>query len=245
MKRVLSVILILFFSSGVVSAGEKIAIDNRDIQEYRGKIGKWVLIDSKNTITYYTNEFSSSLSEVFKLNNLSNSRDAIGDYAFVPFSEKYLGRLEASGISRNVIETASDEFIWPLDDVDKITSVFGLRGGKFHEGLDIPAPSGIPIRAAMEGRVLFAGYYTGHGKSVEIEHRNNFVTRYSHNSVNLVKKGDFVKKGQIIGFVGSSGNSTGNHLHFEVRCNCVPLDPLDFLPLNKDLQVIHTIKNWK
>ena len=80
---------------------------------------------------------------------------------------------------------------------------------------------------------------------VDIQHRNGLITRYGHQTAVLVKKGEFVKKGQIIGLVGSTGRSTGNHVHFEILCNTIPLDPLDFLPDSSKIQIVHQLKNWK
>jgi murein DD-endopeptidase MepM/ murein hydrolase activator NlpD len=93
--------------------------------------------------------------------------------------------------------------------------------------------------------VLSTVYAGGYGLTVEIEHRNNYTTKYAHLSVMFVKKGEFVKKGQLIALVGTTGNSTGPHLHFEIRSNDIPLDPLDFLPRRDSIKILHTLKNWK
>ncbi len=98
-----------------------------------------------------------------------------------------------------------------------------------HEGLDFAAPHGAPIYAASGGVVSAAGYQAGYGKTIEIEHGNGLMTRYAHASSLGVKAGDLVEKGQEIGKVGSTGRSTGPHLHFEVRMAGHPLDPKLFL----------------
>lgn len=98
-----------------------------------------------------------------------------------------------------------------------------------HEGLDFSAPRGTPIYASSGGLVTFAAYKRGYGNMVEISHGNDLVTRYAHADQLLVKPGDFVEKGQEIAKVGSTGNSTGPHLHFEVRIGDHPLDPTLFL----------------
>ena len=148
-------------------------------------------------------------------------------------------------MTRKTASSEADQFIWPLGDVAQITSVLGFRGREFHTGIDIPAPKGEPVLAAMEGQVVFDGYSGGYGNLIQIQHRNGFITRYGHNSALLVKKGDFVKKGQIVALAGSTGRSTGNHVHFEILCNTIPLDPLDFLPDSSKVQVVHRLKNWK
>ncbi|NJM31960.1 MAG: M23 family metallopeptidase [Limnobacter sp.] len=121
----------------------------------------------------------------------------------------------------------------PLDEAISV-SRFGTRIDPFtgrrsrHEGIDFIAPTGTPILAAAAGVVVSAGYHAGYGNMVDIEHSNNTVTRYGHASRLLVKKGDMVRLGQKIALVGSTGRSTGPHLHFEVRVNDVPQNPKNF-----------------
>ncbi len=100
------------------------------------------------------------------------------------------------------------------------------------------------IVAVMDGRVLSTRYDGGFGRTICMEHRDNFFTRYAHCDVILVKDGDFIRKGQLIGLVGSTGTSTGNHLHFEIRYNDIPLNPLDFLPYKENLRHMHKFRNW-
>lgn len=125
--------------------------------------------------------------------------------------------------------------IWPAKGV--ITSPFGGRtdpvygGGAFHEGLDIANDEGTPIAATAAGTVTFAGVAGGYGNMVEIDHGNGFVTRYGHNSALLVREGDKVLQGQTISLMGSTGKSTGSHVHYEVRVNGTPTDPVLFLPI--------------
>ncbi|MFQ5483330.1 MAG: LysM peptidoglycan-binding domain-containing M23 family metallopeptidase [Nitrospinaceae bacterium] len=119
--------------------------------------------------------------------------------------------------------------IWPLRG--RLTSPFGRRWGRNHEGIDIGAKAGTPIRAAAAGEIKFSGWGpTGYGKMIIIKHPNKLTTVYAHNSRNLVHPGRRVARGQVIGLVGSTGRSTGPHLHFEVRNHTKPKDPLKFLP---------------
>jgi murein DD-endopeptidase MepM/ murein hydrolase activator NlpD len=112
-----------------------------------------------------------------------------------------------------------------------VSSNFGMRhdpihGRKtFHTGVDIAAPAGAEIKAASGGKVIFSGTVSGHGKMVEISHGAGMVTRYAHNAANLVAVGEQVKTGQAIALVGSTGRTTGAHLHFEVRQDGKPVDP--------------------
>ena len=125
-------------------------------------------------------------------------------------------------------------FRWPISG--RITSYFGGRsspggiGSTNHQGIDIAGSYGIPVYAADGGTVTYAGWMGGYGYLVEINHGNGYVTRYGHNSSLTVSVGQHVYKGQQIARVGSTGNSTGNHCHFEVRYNGVARNPLNYLP---------------
>ena len=125
-------------------------------------------------------------------------------------------------------------FRWPTSG--RITSYFGGRsspggiGSTNHKGIDIAGSYGTPIYAADGGTVTYAGWMGGYGYLVQISHGNGYVTYYGHNSSLLVSVGDHVYKGQQIARMGSTGNSTGNHCHFEVRYNGVDKNPLNYLP---------------
>lgn len=120
------------------------------------------------------------------------------------------------------------QFIRPLDG--RKTSGFGPRWGRMHYGLDIAAPTGTPVRAAAAGRVVHSGPLGGYGLLVVIDHAGGVETRYAHHSSLLVREGEWVRQGQVIARVGSTGNSTGPHLHFEVIINGEHQDPELWLP---------------
>ncbi|MEE8483155.1 MAG: LysM peptidoglycan-binding domain-containing M23 family metallopeptidase [Nitrospinota bacterium] len=121
------------------------------------------------------------------------------------------------------------KFIWPISGV--VTSKFGARKNGKHDGLDIGADEGTRIVSAANGKVMFSGEgVTGYGLIVVIRHTDEIITVYAHNSKNLVKKGQSVKQGQPIALVGHTGRADGNHVHFEVRINRLPKNPLKFLP---------------
>jgi len=136
-----------------------------------------------------------------------------------------------------VTDSANRKFLPTLSPIEEgwFSSNFGWRidpftGQKsFHEGIDFPAEAGTPVVAAASGKVTLAEVHPAYGKLVEIDHGNGLVSRYAHNSAIFVKEGDLVVRGQRIGTVGSSGRSTGPHLHFEVRLNGVPQNPARFL----------------
>ena len=118
-------------------------------------------------------------------------------------------------------------YIWPV--LGPVTSPFGWRWGRMHEGIDIGVGSGTPIRAAAAGTVIHAGWLGGYGNLTVIDHGGGVATAYGHQSGLAAGSGAFVAQGQVIGYVGSTGHSTGPHLHFEVRVNGVPQDPLGYL----------------
>jgi murein DD-endopeptidase MepM/ murein hydrolase activator NlpD len=107
-----------------------------------------------------------------------------------------------------------------------VTSAYGERWGRMHTGIDVAASYGEPVRAAQSGKVIRASWFGGYGNCVEISHGNGLVTRYAHMSSFGVEVGQFVEKGQVIGRVGSTGISTGPHIHFETLVNGVPKNPL-------------------
>ncbi len=118
-------------------------------------------------------------------------------------------------------------FDWPVSG--RISSPFGSRWGRMHNGLDIAVNTGTPVRAAADGRVTFAGWNGGYGILVIIDHGNNVETRYAHNSRLNVKVGQSVTRGQIIAYSGNTGNSTGPHVHFEIRYRNNPVNPQNYL----------------
>jgi murein DD-endopeptidase MepM/ murein hydrolase activator NlpD len=118
-------------------------------------------------------------------------------------------------------------FIWPVNGV--VVSGFGMRWGRMHEGIDITAPTGTPIWAAAGGTVIWSGWRGGYGNCVVIDHGNGLATLYAHASALLVGVGQALSQGQTVALVGSTGNSSGPHLHFEVRVNGVAVDPLLYL----------------
>jgi murein DD-endopeptidase MepM/ murein hydrolase activator NlpD len=131
--------------------------------------------------------------------------------------------------------SGTGSMMWPTD-VTEITSPYGWRThpifgtSRYHSGIDIGADYGDSVRAADSGVVMYADWMGGYGKAVIIEHGNGISTLYGHNSELLVSEGQRVRKGEVISRVGSTGYSTGPHLHFEVRQNGSPTNPMDYLP---------------
>jgi murein DD-endopeptidase MepM/ murein hydrolase activator NlpD len=122
---------------------------------------------------------------------------------------------------------SSAGLIWPVQG--PITSPFGWRWGRMHQGIDIGASTGTPIHAAAGGSVIYCGWEEGYGNFVVIDHGGNLATAYGHQSAIAVACGQQVDQGQVIGYVGCTGHCTGPHLHFEVRVNGNPVDPMGYL----------------
>lgn len=145
------------------------------------------------------------------------------------------GTVMPAGLGISTASTGSvTPDIWPVSGV--VSSHFGFRvspggiGSTYHEGLDIASSYGNPVHATANGRITQAGWVNGYGYLVEIDHGNGIKTRYGHNSALLVSVGDEVVQGQTISLIGSTGNSTGPHCHYEVRVNGEAVDPTLFLP---------------
>jgi murein DD-endopeptidase MepM/ murein hydrolase activator NlpD len=136
------------------------------------------------------------------------------------------GQLTAAQGSVDTVPS-SQGLIWPVSG--PVTSPFGYRWGRLHAGIDIAAPSGTPIHAAASGTVVLAGWTGGYGNFTCIDHGGALATCYAHQSSYAVSSGAQVSQGQVIGYVGNTGHSFGSHLHFEVRVNGAPVDPLGYL----------------
>jgi murein DD-endopeptidase MepM/ murein hydrolase activator NlpD len=123
---------------------------------------------------------------------------------------------------------ANLEFDWPIHG--GFSSGYGWRGIGTHEGIDLTARPGTPVLAAEAGRVIESGWRGDYGRVVVVKHARHYSTLYAHNRAVRVKKGAFVEKGDVIAEVGATGNATGPHLHFEIRRERKPDDPLRYLP---------------
>ena len=130
---------------------------------------------------------------------------------------------------RDALREGKLKFSWPLQS-PRLTSRFGQRKGRPHEGIDLGARSGTTIRAAESGKVIYSGWLGDYGKVVIVKHAGLYRSVYAHARALHVKKGEFVEKGRRIAEVGTTGRSTGAHLHFEIRKRDEPRNPLLYLP---------------
>ncbi len=227
-KIILNLIILSFICllTPYLHASETVVVNSDKIIEYKGYSGQWIVNTNPEVLENAIKTFSTGEKDVIAVNGTAFKTKKT---VFIPFSESYKAYFKNRASCSSVV-VGDNDFMWPIADFDRISSSFGRRWSSFHEGIDIPAGRGIPILASCGGRVTYAGYSGNLGYNVVIEHRDNMFTKYCHASELLVKDGDIVKQGQVIAYVGSSGNSTGNHLHFEVRFGDFPLNPLDFLP---------------
>jgi len=177
-----------------------------------------------------------------QLAQLLRDRDAKGRLSVA--LEKRIQEIQAESAAlagdqaavKNVINSAGTKgsagasragLVWPVRG--RLTSGFGYRWGRLHAGIDIGAPKGTPIRSARSGTVIFAGRMSGYGNTVIVDHGAGMTTLYGHQSRLGSRRGQRVNQGQVIGYVGSTGHSTGNHLHFETRINGRPQNPRRYL----------------
>jgi len=185
------------------------------------------VVETGDTLWYIARKYEVSVEAIVSVNALADpNRLRVGQKLVIPAIG---GGTDAPAVaSRSRTSEQGVSLVWPVDG--RITSRFGTRWGRMHNGVDIAAPAGTPVLAAAPGKVTYAGWAGSYGMLVTIDHGNGVETRYAHNSRILVKVGDEVQRGQRIALVGSTGNSTGPHLHFEVLVNGENRDPLDWLP---------------
>lgn len=164
----------------------------------------------------YRNEFSAEGEPFEAMMSDSDAED----------KDAYISMIESDA---EVNEPSGDEvsFLNPVDGV--LTSAFGERWGRSHKGIDIGADNGTEIYAADDGEVVFAGEMSGYGNYIVISHCGGFETAYGHCGRLFAQAGETVEKGQVIASVGSTGNSTGPHLHFEIRKDGEFINPADYV----------------
>lgn len=211
-----------FTSPDRLSVGQKITV----MQNAKGTVKR---VEEGDTLWDIARTYNISVEEIVKANSLQNADDIHpGQLLMLPGAKPMMpGPLIASS-------SRSSVFSWPCSG--PITSGFGWRihpitgQREFHEGLDIGASYGSPVKAAGSGTVTFTGWMSGYGKIIIISHGNNVETRYAHLSSIKVSNGQRVSAGEVIGYVGQTGDATGPHLHFEVRVKGVAQDPRKYLP---------------
>jgi murein DD-endopeptidase MepM/ murein hydrolase activator NlpD len=192
----------------------------------------WIVVKQGQTLSEIADQHRTSVRTLVDTNGLRSAHSIrIGQRLLIPGRETASGGRMAAALlpaGRNqaaVLRVAG--FLWPARGV--LTSRFGWRWRRHHDGIDIAAPRGTPVHAAKAGRVIFAGWYYGYGRAVIVDHGGGLTTLYGHNATLLVGNGQVVDSGQPIARVGCTGHCYGSHLHFEIRINGRAVNPLKYL----------------
>lgn len=226
-----------------------IAYDNNILNSYKSSQKKITqqkksLVIQKNKVEIYKNKMKQQLS---LLNNSMNQKKKIAgslenqqnlyeksENSLLKTSSELESKLQKFEKNNNIVYS-SGIFMWPLVGYRAISSPFGYRTHpifhtvKLHTGVDIPAPTGVAIHATHSGVVAMAGWYGGYGQAVIIDHGAGLSSLYGHCSALNVRQGQRVEEGEVIAYVGTTGFSTGSHLHFEIRCGGSPVNPLNYV----------------
>lgn len=207
-------------------------------QEIYTHDGTWYRVRSGDTLNTIATRFGVSTQRIAHTNKISGSDELQpGERIYIPNSGRtYAARdtsnQKASGTTASEASSksgmASGKFNWPV--AGQLTSAFGVRNGRRHDGIDIAAPRGTPVKASQDGEVVFSSRLRGYGNLILIKHPGDMFTVYAHNSRNLKEKGSKVKQGDVIARVGTTGRSTGPHVHFEIRKGSKATNPLPYLP---------------
>ncbi|HXF81920.1 MAG TPA: peptidoglycan DD-metalloendopeptidase family protein [bacterium] len=195
-----------------------------------------IRLSEGQTLWDISQTYGATIDEIVSLNGLDSAdyvragqRIKVPVYNMASIAPRRLSQTIATSAESVVSSVAAlaQGFIWPARG--RLTSRFGWRRWRHHDGIDIAAPYGAPITAARDGVVVFSGWYQAYGRAIIIDHGQGLQTLYGHAARLLVRTGQRVTKGQIIAHVGSTGRSTGPHLHFEVRINGRPVNPIKYL----------------
>ena len=201
------------------------------------KGGIYHVVKPGETLYRIGRAYDLNYAELARVNRLRDPNQIhVGQKLFIPGAARQLPVEMITPTDSNVTIPSVTKFsdlpdnaiIWPI--MGGINSHFGRRGATFHDGIDISAQEGTPIRAIDKGEVIYSDQLRGYGNLVIIRHAGGLVSVYAHNQVNLVAAGQLVAQGDTIAKVGSTGRVTGPHLHLEIRKNNVAQDPLLYLP---------------
>jgi lipoprotein NlpD len=191
-------------------------------------VGVWYTVQSGDTVARIAKAHRVPSADIIELNGLVNpDRLEPGQLLFLFGVDEVIDRLPEAKVKP---KGSAPSFAWPLTK-GVVSSGFGKRGRRMHKGLDIAVKTGTPVLAAAAGTVVYSDdKQRGYGNLVILSHAHGYVTVYAHNRRNLVDEGDAVRQGAPIAEVGSTGRSTGPHLHFEIRQKKKAVDPLIHLP---------------
>lgn len=216
----------------MLSAGKQILVPNRNGVKHK--------IMRKDSLTTIAAAYGVSVQKIRQHNNITGNTIKVGEVLFIPDVYQIKKKAEKITPQRTPVSVAKEReerprkiFLWPV--LGRITSSFGRRispiSGKrsFHTGLDIGCSMETPVKAAGDGKVIFSGWKEIYGNMIIIKHDDGYISVYGHLKENIAKEDDEVKAGDVIAHSGTSGASTGPHLHFEIRKHLTPLNPIRFL----------------
>jgi murein DD-endopeptidase MepM/ murein hydrolase activator NlpD len=192
---------------------------------------RFYVVRRGDTVDSVARHFGVSAAAIRRINGLNRGSGLrLGARLHIPESTVAIAakKQDAHQVAQNGPTGFAGPLRWPVRGV--ITSPFGKRWGKVHDGIDIGAPRGSSVAAVADGEVVFSDNHGAYGNVVIVRHKGGMMTVYAHAERNLVRQGDRVRAGQTIARVGSTGRSTGPHLHFEVRRGVHPENPMQFLP---------------
>jgi murein DD-endopeptidase MepM/ murein hydrolase activator NlpD len=205
--------------------------------------GHYIQLQRSDNLGKLAKEFKVNKASILNANQGKKFR--LGSWWFIPLKRGIF----AAGNSRRFANInyseeflKSGKFLWPVPATTRISSNFGRRWGRPHTGIDIPAKLGKDIIAAENGIVSFSGRMSGYGRIIVLKHGGNLSSVYAHNNENLVKKGQKVYRGQLIGKIGRSGKATGDHLHFEIRRNDKAINPIAYIRHSRNFMLAYRQK---
>lgn len=197
------------------------------------KSGQYVYVEKSSEVKKVARNYGVTVDELKTAN--PNKSFQGREWIFIPSKVGIAYFLKDTYVVEDYRGLGSGRFVWPVPHFYRVSSHFGPRGRKHHDGIDIPAPRGTPIVAADTGVVIYSDNgIRGYGNMIVIAHGDDIFTVYAHNRKNKVDKGERVDKGQVIGLVGNTGRSTGPHLHFEIRVKNKVRNPAQFLSKSED-----------
>lgn len=192
------------------------------------KSGQYVYMETPAHVKKIANNYGVTLEDI-KVANPDKSLQG-NEWIFVPSKVGIAYLLRDTYVIEDYSSLGKGRFIWPVPQFYKVSSHFGRRRGRNHDGIDIPAPKGTPIVSVDDGVVAYSDNgIRGYGNMIVIAHSDEIFTVYAHNRKNKVDKGDRVRKGQQIAEIGNTGRSTGPHLHFEIRVKNKVRNPAQYL----------------
>ncbi len=218
----------------------EVEIDNRLIQTYQGYAGVWISSGANVAVSKVCREKICDEQLFRVINEVPTDHKYLrrSGLFFLPYTKEQLQAFKESGVERLKLELKKGEYLWPVMGL-RVTSRVGTRWGKLHGGIDVAAARGSIVVGATEGTVMIVGDQGAYGHCVFVENHDGTVAWYAHLTESVVKVGDKIVRGQIVGVSGNTGRSTGPHLHFEMRTQQgIILDPehFFFLPYEEHLK---------